>query len=242
MRLIRNSGGDRVVDELRQSLGSHGTLDIATAGFSLFAFAEVQELLSRLSKCRLLAPDGQTTDLILLGGPSDRSYRNRLLGRWLAKQCEAWLEATVDVKTAPAGLPQATLIVGNGDGSPTRVISGNCPFTTEGLGITPGNQFSLIQATENAEECTILVVWFTGLWDSLPESPEPKRALLARLKALTDHREPALIYVLTLYHLFKELGDEFDEERIVKSATGSRTHDKVRRSSELRRLHQGLVN
>jgi hypothetical protein len=160
--------------------------------------------------------------LTLLGGPSDRAYRNRLLGRWLAKQCVAWLDGKADVKTAPTGLPQATLIAGNPDGSPTRVITGNCPFTTEGLGLTPGNQFSLIQATENAEECTILVVWFTGLWNSLPDSPEPKRALLERLKALTDHREPALIYFLTLYHLFKELGDEFDEERIVKSATGIR--------------------
>lgn len=39
------------------------------------------------------------------------------------------------MKTAPAGLPPATLIAGNADGSPTRVITGNCPFTTEGLGI-----------------------------------------------------------------------------------------------------------
>ena len=117
---------------------------------------------------------------------------------------------------------QATLIAGNGDGSPTRVITGNCPFTTEGLGITPGNQFSLIQSAESPEECVVLGAWFTGLWNSLPASPEPKRALLARLKALMDHCEPALIYFLVLYHLFKDLGDELDEERIVKSATGIR--------------------
>ncbi len=222
MKLIKNSGGDRVVDELRQCLVPHGTLDIATAGFSLFAFAEVQELLAKLAQCRLVVPDGDAADLTLLRGPSDRAYRNRLLGRWLAKQCVAWLDGNADVKTARAGLPQATLIAGNPDGSPTRVITGNCPFTTEGLGLTPGNQFSLIQAAETSEECLLLSTWFTGLWNSLPDSPEPKRALLERLKALTDHREPALIYFLTLYHLFKELGDEFDEERIVKSATGIR--------------------
>lgn len=85
MRLIKNSGGDRVVDELRQCLAPLGTLDVATAAFSLFAFAEVQELLSKLDKCRLVVPDGEANDLTLLGGPSDRAYRNRLLGRWLAK-------------------------------------------------------------------------------------------------------------------------------------------------------------
>jgi hypothetical protein len=222
MRLIKNSGGDRVVDELRRCLAPQGALDVATAAFSLFAFAEVQELLSKLNKCRLVVPDGDATDLTLLGGPSDRAYRNRLLGRWLAKQCAAWLDAQAEVKTAPAGLPQATLIVGNNDGSPIRVITGNCPFTTEGLGITPGNQFSLIQSAESPEECALLGGWFTGLWNSLPASPEPKRALLARLKSLTDHCEPALIYFLALYHLFKDLGDELDEDRIVKSATGIR--------------------
>jgi len=138
MRLIANSGGDRVVDELRRCLAPLGSLDIATAVFSLFALAEVQEPLTKLAKCRLVIPAGEATGLTLLGGPSDRAYRNRLVGRWLAKQCAAWLEAEVDVKNAPAGLPQATLIAGNADGSPIRVITGNCPFTTEGLGITPG--------------------------------------------------------------------------------------------------------
>jgi hypothetical protein len=120
MRLIKNSGGDRVVDELRQCLAPQGSLDIATAAFSLFAFAEIQDLLSKLAKCRLVVPDGDANQLTLLSGPSDRAYRNRLLGRWLAKQCAAWLESKAEVKYAPAGLPQATLIVGNKDGSPIR--------------------------------------------------------------------------------------------------------------------------
>lgn len=68
MRLVKNSGGDRVVDELRQCLAPLGTLDVATAAFSLFAFAEVQELLSKLKN----APAGlpQTT---LIAGNADGS-------------------------------------------------------------------------------------------------------------------------------------------------------------------------
>ena len=37
-----------------------------------------------------------------------------------------------------------------------------------------------------------------------------------------DPKAPSLIYYLTLFHVFKDLGDELDEERIVKSATGIR--------------------
>jgi hypothetical protein len=222
MRLIKNSGSNRVVDELRQVLVPQGSLDIASPAFSLFAFGEIRDQLSRLAKCRLLVPTSEAGDLCLLGTTSDRAYRNRLQARWLARQCAAWLEAKADVKNAPGAIPQAALVVGGEDAALARATTGNCPFTTEGLGITPGNQFSLIQATESAEECGLLGAWFTGLWNSLPVSPEPKRALLARLTALTDHRQPSLIYFLTLYHLFKDLGGELDEEQIVKSATGIR--------------------
>jgi SNF2 family DNA or RNA helicase len=76
---------------------------------------------------------------------------------------------------------------------------------------------------ESAEECKLLGGWFTALWDGLPSSPEPKRVLLDQLHALAAHRTPSLIYFRTLFHLFKNLGGELDEERIIKSATGIRS-------------------
>ena len=53
-----------------------------------------------------------------------------------------------------------------------------------------------------------------------PISREPRSSL--RLQELADPKAPSLVYYLTLFHLFKDLGDELDEERIVKSATGIR--------------------
>jgi hypothetical protein len=191
----------------------------SNGGAAIAAFHE----LMKIKGCEKVLVQKRAEGLeLIVGATSDRTYRNRLQLRWLAKQCATWLEAKADVKNAPGMIPQATMIAGGADAALKRVITGNCPFTTEGLGITPGNQFSLIQAAESAEECAILGTWFTGLWNSLPSSPEPKQALLARLKELTDPREASLIYFLTLYHLFKDLGDELDEERIVKSATGIR--------------------
>jgi SNF2 family DNA or RNA helicase len=114
------------------------------------------------------------------------------------------------------------LVVKSADGSPSKVISGNCPLTTDGLGITPGNQFSLVQATETPEESKLLAAWFTQMWDALPASADAKAALLAQLDELTAKRAPSLIYLMTIYHLFKDRGDELDEEKIVKSATGIR--------------------
>lgn len=178
MKLIKNSGNDRVIDELRRWLAPHSTLDVASPAFSLFAFGEIRELLANLANSRLVVPSSESGDLALLGKAADRPFRNRLQTRWLAKQCADWIDRKTDIRHVAAMLPQATLIAGSADHPEQRVVIGDCGFTTEGLGITPGNQFGLIQSSEIAEECALLGSWFTGLWNSLPASPEAKRSFV----------------------------------------------------------------
>jgi hypothetical protein len=222
MKLIRNSGGDRVIDQLRQALTPPATLDVASPAFSLFAFAELRELLSKLDACRLVLPATSGVDLGLTGTEADRASRNSLQVPWLARECATWIQAKVELRGAPSALPQSILSAGLPGTDRHRVVTGTCPFTTEGLGSTPGSQFSLIQCSEKPEESALLATWFTGLWNSLPVTDKDKAAFVARLQELADPKAPSLIYFLILYHLFKDLGDELDEERIVKSATGVR--------------------
>ena len=222
MKLLKNQGSERVIDELRSSLTSGGGLDAASPALSLFAFGELRDALRRLNAARLVLPVAQVDAQALLGSDLDRGYRNQLNAHKLARDLAEWLRKSVEIKSAPGLLPQATLVANSATGTPVRVISGNCSLTTDGLGITPANQFSLVQATETPEECQLLAAWFTQLWNALPASGDGKNALLALLNELTAHREPSLIYTLTLYHLFKDRGDELDEDKIVKSATGIR--------------------
>jgi hypothetical protein len=139
MKLIKNTGSDRVIDELRQSLQPASSLDLASSEFSLFAFAELRDPLEKLGACRMVLPlDGGK--LGLTGSDTDRAFRNRLQLRWLASECSAWVKKKVELRAAPASLPQSVLIAGKPDSPLHRVITGNCSFTTEGLGVTPGNQ------------------------------------------------------------------------------------------------------
>jgi hypothetical protein len=222
MKLLKNQGTDRVIDELRASLMAGGSLDAASPGLSLFAFGELREVLRRLSGSRLIVPPPQADAQPLLGSDADRGSRNQLSSHKLARDLAEWLRKSVEVKAAPGPLPQATLVAKSADGTPAKVISGNCPLTTDGLGLTPANQFSLVQATETPEESQLLAGWFTQMWNALPASTDGKAALLAQLDELTAKREPSLIYLLAIYHLFKDRGDELDEDKIVKSATGIR--------------------
>lgn len=223
MRLIRNTGQDRVLDVLRDVLTADVRLDLAAPALSVFAFAEVARQLQMLHGCRLVLPAGTQADLKLLGGPEERPFRNQLNVRGLARQCAAWLERSAEVRGTQAPLPQSTIIASHSDPTLSRAIAGNCPFTAPGLGLTPGDPFSLIQFAETAEECAVLQQWFEALWSSLPAGTETKAGLLAGLHQLVEHKAPSLIYHLTLYHLFKDLGEELNEERIVKSATGIRS-------------------
>lgn len=222
MRLIRNSGNDRVVDELKLALAPGSRLDAATPALSLFAFAELQDQLKSLESVRLAVPLADGFDPGMLGSDADRSRRNRLETRFLARQCADWVSRIAGVRSAPARLPQSALVTHGDDESIKRAITGHCPLTTDGLGLTPGTPFSLIQCSESPAEWETLSGWFSALWDSLPSTGDAKASLVAQLKALVDHKAPALIYHLVLFHLFKGLGNELDEERIVKSATGIR--------------------
>ena len=221
MRIVRNTGSDRVVDELRQALTPPASLDLASTEFSLFAFSELRDILDKLDVCRIvLGANGG--DPGLTGSEGDRAFRNRLNIHWLARECANWISEKAELRVAPGVLPQSILITGKSDNGVQRAITGNCSFSTEGLGVTPGNQFSLIQCSENAEESAVFNAWFTSIWNTLPKGEQHKLAFLARLQELSTAKAPSVIYYLTLFQIFKELGDELDEERIVKSATGIR--------------------
>ena len=109
MKLIKNTGNDRVIDELRQALASSSSLDLASPAFSLFAFAELREVLEKLDTCRVVLPAPNGADLGLTGSDNDRAFRNRLQVRWLARECAAWIKKKVELRTAPALLPQSIL-------------------------------------------------------------------------------------------------------------------------------------
>ena len=221
MRLVRNTGNDRVIDILRPALAGGQQLDIATPAFSLFAFASVARELESLRRCRLILPPAQFSSSIL-GAGADRAARNRLDTRWLARQLALWIEDKTEVRQALGPVPQGALVVRDGDIRPLQALIGSLAFTTDGLGLAPGNPMSLIQASETEEEAALLSQWFESQWSALTVDSGAKLGLMETLRLLTAQHDPFRIYALILFYLFRDRGDDMDEERIVKSATGIR--------------------
>jgi SNF2 family DNA or RNA helicase len=221
MKLIKNLGNERVVDEINRKIAKDGFLDLASSTFSLMAFGEIRQALELLKSCRLVLPFYPGADLSLLGNDDDRSFRNRLLAPWLARRCSDWLSKVADVRFVPSPLPQCLMVVNSPAAVQRQVIAGNCPFSTEGLGITAGNQFGLVQVSEQDDECAMFANWFESIWKSASVDGS-KQSLLNQLQRIAEPKSPALNYYSILSHVFKNLGQDLDEEKVVKSATGIR--------------------
>ncbi len=221
MKLVRNTGTDRVIDLLRPGLAAGRRLDVVTPDFSLFAFSGMMHELAALAGCRLLLPPG-SAGLAVLGSDADRAARNRLTTRWLATRLSQWIADKTEVRRALGAVPQGAFVLRDGEARPLHVLLGSLAFSTDGLGLTPGNPLSLIQASETPEEAVLLSQWFDGQWSSLMADSGAKAALIADLQSLAAHRDPFLVYTLILHHIFRDRGDDLDEERIIKSATGIR--------------------
>ena len=221
MRIVSNSGTDRVIDIVRARLRSGHRVDFASRTLSLFAFGEFAGELGRLAGARLVLPPDDA-ELELLGSVADRAARNRLSGRWLAGRCASWIEKAVDVRRAKSPVPQGAIVLCNGDGRAAQALLGSFSFSTDGLGVAPGNPLNLIQASETPEESERLGAWFDAQWSGLPENAAAKSALVEALCRLAEHKAPSSIYALILHHLLRSEDGALDEERIVRSATGIR--------------------
>ena len=223
MRLIQNAGTDRVIDLIRPHLRHGNQLGCVTPSFSLYAFSEMREALSALDRVQLVLPPDDDV-LEFLGTEGDRAARNRLQTRWLANQCADWISRKVDVRRAQGAVPLGAFVMRKPDATPEQVVLGSLSFSTAGLGLTPGNPLSLIQASESTDEAAQLARWFDQQWRSLHgqsgESTSGRDALISALQAIGEHRDPFTVYTLILNHLFRDSSDEMDEDRIVKSATG----------------------
>ncbi|MGO3743946.1 MAG: helicase-related protein [Alcaligenes aquatilis] len=221
MKLIDNRGPDRVIDLILPHLKPGHQFSCITPLFSLFAFGELRAAFSKLGCVQLVLPPTDDT-LELLGSEGDRNARNRLQTRWLANECAKWLQGQVELRLAHDKVPQGATVMRTPEGTSEQVIMGSFAFSTDGLGLTPGNPMALIQASESPNEASQLSRWLDQQWNALQGQPNDRQTLIDLLQRIGQHHAPLTIYIAILNHLFGNRDDEMDEDRIVKSATGIR--------------------
>lgn len=221
MKVLRNTGQERVIDVLRSQLASQNQLDVATSALSLYAYQELIQDFSRLNKTRLIVAEGINVHN-LIGADADRASRNRLLSPWLATELAAWIQRSADICNAQQGVPQGSAVLRDASGKATHALIGAFSLTTQGLGIAPGNPLSLIQCSESIEEATAVSDWFDAQWQDLSARHGDKLPLLNLLAAISAEHSSSAAYSLILHYVLGSRGDALDEDQVIKSATGIR--------------------
>jgi len=221
MRVLRNTGQERVIDVLRPLLQQHEKLDLATDELSLFAFQELHAELKRIPRTRLIVTADQCPS-DLLGSDADRAMRNMLMAPWLASEFVSWLSERAETQATTVGVPQAIAVLRDGSGKATHALFGAFSFTTSGLGLSPGNPLSLVQCSDSCGEADAFAEWFDTQWSMLAGQPHGKQVLFQLLDAFTRKQSAVSVYSLIMHHVLGTRGDALDEDKIIKSATGIR--------------------
>jgi len=221
MRISKNLGNDRVIDLVASHVTPGTKLDLLSARFSMYAFASVLPYLHQLKHARLILPR-DADQLELTGGEADRPSRNMLRSRWLAGEAAAWLKNAAEVRLSDQIIPQGLFVINDAHDQARLSLSGTVSFTTEGMGVTPGNPMSLVQVSESDHEAAMVAEWFNTLWSALPVTNQDKTDLLNSLEPWARFHDPMIIYTAILTHIFQRQEDALDEDKIVKSATGIR--------------------
>src|SRR3546814_7946985 len=129
MKLLRNSGNERVIDRLRDWLQPDAAVDFMSPVFSLYAFAEMHDHLSKIGHCRILLGSDSAITNSLYGGPADIAARGKLQGRWLAKIAVEWLSKHAEVRHVPTAPPQSMIIIS--ENRNRHVLTGTCGRSEE---------------------------------------------------------------------------------------------------------------
>ena len=201
MKLVRNTGNDRVVDLIRP-LWARTRLEASSVhSCPCLRSPSSSEDLDRLTRCRLVLGRDPTLSAFwdrmrTARGATDfrvdglrPNWRVGLPARRTSGERSSQFRS-------PRLSSTANLVPQRGPWSvPSR-------SRTDGLGLTPGNPLCLIQASETSEEAGIVADWFDAQWRALPEDPGAQAAVIEALKAIASHRDPFLVYTLILHHLF----------------------------------------
>src|SRR3546814_18252504 len=111
MKLLRNSGNERVIDRLRDWLQPDAAVDFMSPVLSLYAFAEMHDHLSTIGHCRILLGSDSALTNSLYGGPADIAARGKLQGRCLDTIAVEWLRKTAEVRHLPNEPPKCMIII-----------------------------------------------------------------------------------------------------------------------------------
>lgn len=206
-----------VADFLKGKIQDGSTLSVVSAYFTIYAYDALKDYLDRIDHLDFLFGepayvnrlDPSKTEKKAFSIASDGlALVNRLQQKRVAKECAAWIEHKVDIRT----IKQSNLLHGKmyhiaKDGVEDAIL-GSSNFTVRGLGLgVGGNNIELNLIVDSNRDRQELKQWFKEVWDDVKLVKDVKEDVLLDLRKLYANQPPQFIYYFTLFHLFRDFLD-----------------------------------
>lgn len=234
--MLDNKRSGIVGDALKPYFKKDAKVAIMSSYFTIYAFEALKKELMKVDEVRFLFIDPtftsekqtqSTTDIDksgrekrLSGSELEIKMRNELTQAKIAKECADWISAKVKMKSLTSPLIQNRLFhIENKDGT-SVAIQGTSDFTSSGLGYTYSPNLHMNSLMDEPLLTKQYIEWFNEAWKNDAIVEEVKAEVLERIAAIYENHSPEFLYYVTLYNIFSDYLEEFDEDAIVKSKTG----------------------
>ena len=203
---------------LRENIRPDAQLSIVSAYFTIYAYEALQHQLDGIADLRFLFGDPQFLGSLdperdvhkVFQIENDAiALQNRLQQKRLARECLAWIEQKVQIRSVKrAGLLHGKLYhVANGPVE--EAIMGSSNFTVRGLGLGENkNNLELNLVVDSRRDREDLKQWFDEVWDDTSLVTDVREEVLSYLRQVYANHSPEFIYFKTLFHLFEQYLDD----------------------------------
>ena len=182
-------------------------LQILTPFITLYGFEVIQKIFN--TKTKLLLSDRVEK---ILGINEELKYKNQLKQTFLARKFAEVIQKIEVKSTLQKNLSILNII----DKNSITSVQGNFDLSLAGLGKIVSNNYYTNLVVKNERE---FINIFNDLWN-MPTNEDLKSKITDYLKKIYEEKSPEFIYFFTLYKIFENILDNFDEDKIINSRTG----------------------
>ena len=225
-------------DDLTVEIKKNAKLSIASAYFSIYAFAELKKQLEHIEELRFIftsptfitekTPKEKREFYIprlareksIYGTEFEVKLRNELTQKAIAKECAEWIKKKVRFKSNKTGHTIPGLInVENEDNTSCAYYPVN-GFTTVDLGCEKGNNCFCIINKFEAPMSKNYLQHFNELWTDKDQLQDVTDEIIESITSVYNENSPEFVYLFTLFNIFNEFLDDINEDVLPNTATG----------------------
>lgn len=196
-------------------------LKIMTSYFTLFAYKEIQEELSKVSGVDIIInPNKYDNSDKFIETIEENSLKINLDYAGVAREFAAWLEEKVNIRRVKSRKIEGKMLsIASSEGSRDYITHSD--FSAAGLGLLDrGGRIHINEKVEDPERAKSLRLAFESIWNNTTQTEDIKKRVIGELKNIYQDKSPELLYFFTINKLFHSFLEDANNETLIEKRTG----------------------